>query len=372
MMHRSLPATLASAAALFFLASPTVEAAVVGKAITPTLAQEIGVTAFAIGAPAVYSGAAPNQYWVPFSGTGNFVDAFGYAARDGGDEGAGVIVNNPNFGFLDDTPTFAADTVGVIRSTDFDNFFAVNDTVNPNTNDNATLAIFTATWTFDVTGVASGLSFKADIAAMEDFEPADSFIISYSFDGTTFSPLISSGILDTSLTSTQLMDPASLVATNPDNVYTMEDATLRAYNDPLTMNGTVIKNQFQTLASSIGLATSNSLQIRLTALADGGNEVFLLRNLTIEDGGITVNPGDFNDDALVNAADYTVWRDNLNGPSAALNGNGSGAATVVQADYDLWVANYNTGPASVTAIPEPAALVLATLAACGLGRRRNG
>ncbi|MGL4512899.1 MAG: hypothetical protein ACRCT8_07385 [Lacipirellulaceae bacterium] len=84
------------------------------------------------------------------------------------------------------------------------------------------------------------------------------------------------------------------------------------------------------------------------------------------------NPGDFNDDGLVNSADYTVWRDNLNGSSAALNGNGTGAATVVQADYDLWVANYNTGPGSATAIPEPAALVLATLAACGLGRRRNG
>ena len=45
--------------------------------------------------------------------------------------------------------------------------------------------------------------------------------------------------------------------------------------------------------------------------------------------------GDFNYDGIVDAADYTVWKDNLGLASSALNDNGSGAATVVQADYLL-------------------------------------
>lgn len=76
-------------------------------------------------------------------------------------------------------------------------------------------------------------------------------------------------------------------------------------------------------------------------------------------------PGDFNSDNTVDAADYTVWRDNLGGDSSALNGNGSGSATVVQADYDLWVANYGNsggGSASAAAVPEPGTLSITLVA----------
>ena len=51
-------------------------------------------------------------------------------------------------------------------------------------------------------------------------------------------------------------------------------------------------------------------------------------------------PGDFNLDAVVDISDYTIWQDNLGGDASVLNGNGSGANTVVQADYDLWVENF--------------------------------
>jgi hypothetical protein len=50
-------------------------------------------------------------------------------------------------------------------------------------------------------------------------------------------------------------------------------------------------------------------------------------------------PGDFNADGFVNAADYTVWRDNFNGPESTLMGNGNGSGTVDQADYTLWTTN---------------------------------
>ncbi|TWT76993.1 hypothetical protein Pla123a_24180 [Posidoniimonas polymericola] len=50
--------------------------------------------------------------------------------------------------------------------------------------------------------------------------------------------------------------------------------------------------------------------------------------------------GDYNADGAVNAADYTIYRDNDGGDAAVLSGNGSGAATVTVADYDLWHTNY--------------------------------
>ena len=51
-------------------------------------------------------------------------------------------------------------------------------------------------------------------------------------------------------------------------------------------------------------------------------------------------PGDFNNDCVVDAADYTIWKENLGGDSSVLNGNGTGEATVVQADYTLWKDNF--------------------------------
>jgi hypothetical protein len=82
--------------------------------------------------------------------------------------------------------------------------------------------------------------------------------------------------------------------------------------------------------------------------------------------------GDYNDDGEVNAADYTVYRDNLNGSSSALNGNGSGGATVGPADYQLWAQNYGRSNGGSVAIPEPASLLLALtgVALCGRSRRR--
>ena len=73
-------------------------------------------------------------------------------------------------------------------------------------------------------------------------------------------------------------------------------------------------------------------------------------------------PGDFNDDGVVNAADYTVWRDNLGATDeSTLNGNGSSNGVVDAADYNLWVANYGEGSEASSisaAVPEPTGLLL--------------
>ncbi|TWT29185.1 hypothetical protein KOR34_53250 [Posidoniimonas corsicana] len=90
---------------------------------------------------------------------------------------------------------------------------------------------------------------------------------------------------------------------------------------------------------------------------------------------VTVLGGDFNADGIVNAADYTVWRDNLGAADeSALNGAGNGADGVDSADYDLWRANYGQAASAglqTGNVPEPAAALLAlAMAAAGASVRR--
>ena len=58
---------------------------------------------------------------------------------------------------------------------------------------------------------------------------------------------------------------------------------------------------------------------------------------------LTALPGDFNHDGVVDAADYTVWRDTL-GSTTDLRANGDNTGTsagkIDQADYDIWKANF--------------------------------
>ncbi len=87
--------------------------------------------------------------------------------------------------------------------------------------------------------------------------------------------------------------------------------------------------------------------------------------------------GDFNGNGKVDAADYTLWRNNLGAVEGSLlSGNGNGG-TIDQSDYNLWKSNFGMGGSGSLAgqtqsIPEPATLGLLLLAACcGLVTRRS-
>ncbi len=93
-------------------------------------------------------------------------------------------------------------------------------------------------------------------------------------------------------------------------------------------------------------------------------------------------PGDYNEDGVVDAADYTVWRDNLDAPAGTL-ANDTDGGVIGQAQYDTWKASFGatmpmpmpmplpmTASAGAVTVPEPTTLLLlVTMAGC-LGRVR--
>jgi beta-glucanase (GH16 family) len=80
--------------------------------------------------------------------------------------------------------------------------------------------------------------------------------------------------------------------------------------------------------------------------------------------------GDYNGDDVVDAADYTVWRDSLGQSGIGLAADGSGNGTVGQSDYDIWRNAFGQS-ATATSVPEPSSFAAAAiLAFAGVCRRR--
>jgi autotransporter-associated beta strand protein len=93
----------------------------------------------------------------------------------------------------------------------------------------------------------------------------------------------------------------------------------------------------------------------------------------------TGTPGDFNDDGMVDAADYVLWR-KLEGTASTLNGNGDetggSANNVDAADYALWQQTFGNaagGAGGAEGVPEPGSLLLIGLgvAAMLISNRRK-
>ena len=123
-------------------------------------------------------------------------------------------------------------------------------------------------------------------------------------------------------------------------------------------------------------------QIRSEGFATSDPFVFVLRTSTIADAVRdlaadwvaadvdslfpTALPGDYNDDHVVNAADYTVWR-NLLGTAIALPNETASQDVVDSGDYEVWKAHFGesvgsgAGATAVARVPEP--MMLASLLA---------
>jgi hypothetical protein len=93
---------------------------------------------------------------------------------------------------------------------------------------------------------------------------------------------------------------------------------------------------------------------------------------------VAVIPGDYNQDGIVDAADYVVWRDTLGQSGAGLAADGSNNGSIDLGDFEVWRAHFGqtagsgSGATANASVPEPTAPVLLMLATYGwcLGRRR--
>jgi len=94
---------------------------------------------------------------------------------------------------------------------------------------------------------------------------------------------------------------------------------------------------------------------------------------------ITEEPllGDYNNNDVVDAADYTVWRNNLGTNFELPNRDPDNTGNVSTDDYDVWKDNFGmaAGGGSIAGpgVPEPTSLLMATvfLACCGVLRRKK-
>ncbi|QDU56695.1 autotransporter-associated beta strand repeat-containing protein [Aeoliella mucimassa] len=110
--------------------------------------------------------------------------------------------------------------------------------------------------------------------------------------------------------------------------------------------------------------------VNLPALAAGlawdASNLFITGELSIiAAAGL---PGDFNNDGMVDLADYTVWRDNLGADESVLPvGTGDNSSVVDAGDYLLWKNSFGATLSTLSAadssvVPEPASIaMLATL-----------
>ncbi len=89
-------------------------------------------------------------------------------------------------------------------------------------------------------------------------------------------------------------------------------------------------------------------------------------------------PGDYNDDHVVDAADYSVWRNQL-GAEVAMPNEVETPGVVSEEDYAVWKVHFGesldgggAGTIQVETTPEPASWLVACWGIAGLaGWRRN-
>jgi Glucose / Sorbosone dehydrogenase/Dockerin type I domain len=148
-------------------------------------------------------------------------------------------------------------------------------------------------------------------------------------------------------------------------------------NNPATP--AIIYDDFSTLISGNPASTSDRNDARYgegvfgemyISSKQGGGRIYLVTNSVPQ-------LGDYNQDRVVDAADYTIWRDTINSTGYHLAADGNGDGTIDDADYLVWKDHFGEtwgsagSGASSLSIPEPATAVLAALALALLSVARS-
>ncbi len=103
------------------------------------------------------------------------------------------------------------------------------------------------------------------------------------------------------------------------------------------------------------------------ARVTGSTEIVQLYQLEISAvAPLMLLEGDYNSDGMVDAADFTVWRDSLGQSGSGLEADGNEDGVIGQDDYDVWRTNFGNIAGSGSGIeprgvPEPVSVVMVLL-----------
>lgn len=165
-----------------------------------------------------------------------------------------------------------------------------------------------------------------------------------------------------------------------DSLYTPDDFGVDPDNNESLSNNGVFRwekdpRTFSITAGNTGVPLEFRIGMREQ---DAQFDAFVLHlNSSLSDGQLdelfALLPGDYNGDGVVDASDYTVWRDSLGQTGSGLAADGDGNGTVDALDYAVWRTNFGgggSGAVSPASVPEPmtffiaACTLLHTLAMC--------
>ena len=339
-------------------------------------------------------------------------DRFGIVNRDTTDTNPGGPGNLPlalPFDAVDDSNNgFAADNIGVLKTTDIgNNVVLLADSNNPFTA--STNGVVQIDWDFDISGYEN-LQISVDFAAVGNFEDgSDVFAFNTTLDGdsgTFQTPFLSSVAEDTFYTVTMEGGQTFGRFTNPffgdeasgnapdDNPVVLDidgDPEFLDYVDPVLINGVQLNNNFQTITADI-TGTGEVLNLNFQGLADASLEYFFFDNILIT--GDLIGPGlllgDLNLDGEISALDIQPFVDALADPTqfqlsneltladflavSDINADGDLTALDIQPFVDL-LSGSSVSSSQITSfvalVPEPTTAGLLGLGLLGIVRCRR-
>ncbi len=214
----------------------------------------------------------------------------------------GIVDRTVNEDFSDDT-LINSSLTGLFPTTITDRFLAQADLANPNNNGSASVL-----YTIDISDLEN-LEFSIDLAAMGDFESSDHGVITATVDN---------GIPQIMVTS--------FFGGNFSQEYFFEDGSSETLNDPMTANGVLLNNSFQTFTQPI-IGNGSILTIEFLLTGNGGDEEVAYDNIVVRgdftDKGIV---GDVNCDGVVDLLDIEPFvqaiTNNVFDFKADINGDG--------------------------------------------------
>ena len=118
---------------------------------------------------------------------------------------------------------------------------------------------------------------------------------------------------------------------------------------------------FNIVTTAIDIAGSFEMEV-LPALSSNLAMRVFYSEFSVTLAVVPALAGDYNANGVVDAADYTVWRDSLGQTGTGLAADGNGDGMIDAGDYTVWKSNFGThlgsGSGANAAVPEPATLAM--------------